>query len=83
MIESPYEAFRSIVFAEHKNFIFFLLFFISIKNLIIARFISVPELGKEGVITSLSVLLFFSLLITIGFVVIISFIQSIIFQKLN
>lgn len=83
LIESPYEAFRSIVFAEHKNFIFFLLFFISIKNLIIARFISVPELGKEGVITSLPVLFFFSLLMTIGFIVFISFIQSIIFQRLN
>lgn len=83
LIETPSEAFRTIVYAEHKNFMFFLLLFISIKNLIITRFISIPELGKEGVTTSLVFLFLLSVLITISFIFIISFIQSKIFQKLN
>ncbi|MDY0083879.1 MAG: hypothetical protein RBR74_11915 [Ignavibacteriaceae bacterium] len=83
LIESPSEAFRNIVFAEHKTFIFFLLFFISIKNLILARFISIPELGKEGATTPLFLLLFLSVLITTGFIFFISFIQSKILQRIQ
>ncbi len=83
LIESPSEAFRNIVFAEHKTFIFFLLFFISIKNLILARFISIPELGKEGSTTPLFFLLFLSVLITAGFIFFISFIQSKILHRIK
>lgn len=83
LIETPFEAFRIIVYAEHKNFMFFLLLVISIKNLIVTRFISIPELGKEGVTTSIAFLLFFSFLITIGFIFLISSVQSKIFQKSN
>ena len=50
IIEDPVKAFKQIIFAEHKNFILFLTFFISIKNLIIARYFSVPALGVNGVI---------------------------------
>lgn len=59
IIEDPVKAFKQIIFAEHKNFILFLTFFISIKNLIIARYFSVPALGLNGVTTSffLSILL--------------------------
>ena len=49
IIEDPVKAFKQIIFAEHKNFILFLTFFISIKNLIIARYFSVPALGVNGV----------------------------------
>ena len=81
LIENPFEAFRTIVFAEHKNFIFFLLFFISIKNMIISRFISVPELGMEGVSTSLFLIIVLFFALTIFFTGFISFIQYKIFQK--
>ncbi len=40
LIENPVKAFRQIIYSQHKNFIFFILFFVSIKFLINARFIS-------------------------------------------
>jgi len=46
LIESPTKAFRTIIFSEHKNFIFFILFFVSIKYLINARFISMVSVGE-------------------------------------
>lgn len=83
LIEHPFDAFRKIVFAEHKNFIFFLLFFISIKNLILARFISIPHLGLDGVTSPLSLIILLSIIFTISFSFLISLIQARIFQKLN
>lgn len=81
LIENPFEAFRTIVFAEHKNFIFFLLFFISIKNMIIARFISIPELGLRGATSPLFLIILLCLAVTICLAGIISFIQSKVYQK--
>ena len=46
LIESPTKAFRTIIFSEHKNFIFFILFFVSIKYLINARFIAMLSVGE-------------------------------------
>jgi hypothetical protein len=46
LIESPTKAFRTIIFSEHKNFILFILFFVSIKYLINARFISMVSVGE-------------------------------------
>lgn len=46
LIESPTKAFQTIIFSEHKNFIFFILFFVSIKYLINARFISMVSVGE-------------------------------------
>lgn len=46
IIESPIKAFRTIIFSEHKNFIFFILFFVSIKYLINARFIATMSIGE-------------------------------------
>jgi len=63
IIEDPGLAFRQIIFAEHKNFVIFITFFLAIKNLLIARFLSVPELGINGVSTSLIVSLFLMILI--------------------
>lgn len=45
IIESPTKAFRTVIFSEHKNFIFFLLLFLSLKYLIIVRFISAITIG--------------------------------------
>jgi hypothetical protein len=75
LIEEPKSAFKTIIYAEHKNFILFLLFFISIKNLIITRYISVPELGTNGVKTSLMLSFVLTLITTIIFFSIITVIQ--------
>lgn len=81
LIESPSEAFKNILFSEHKNFIFFLLFILSIKNLILIRFISVPVLGTDGVSTSLILQIVLSILITGIILSLISIIQSKLFIK--
>ena len=46
IIESPNKAFRTVIFSEHKNFIFFLLLFLTLKYLIITRFISIITIGE-------------------------------------
>jgi hypothetical protein len=48
LIESPTKAFQQIIFSEHKNFIFFLIFFVSIKFLIDARLTKIFILNQEG-----------------------------------
>lgn len=67
IIEEPSKVFKNIVYSEHKNFIYFLLFFISIKNLIIARFFSVPQLGINGAVSSLASSAVLSLAFTVLF----------------
>jgi len=46
LIESPAKAFRTIILSEHKNFILFILFFVSIKYLVNARFIAMLSIGE-------------------------------------
>ena len=65
IIEEPTAAFQQIIFSEHKNFILFITFIIAIKNLIISRFISVPQLGSNGVTTSFILSLTLVLVLTI------------------
>jgi len=55
LIESPVKAFRQIIYSDHKNFIFFILFFVSIKFLIDARFVSLLTIDRFTTITSLPV----------------------------
>lgn len=83
LIEEPKLAFRNIVYAEHKNFILFLLFFISIKNLIVTRFISVPQLGLNRVHTSFLISLILSILSTLIMVSLITYFQTLIYKKHN
>jgi hypothetical protein len=83
IIEEPVKAFRQIIFSEHKNFIVFLTFFISLKNLIIARFISVPELGVNGASVSLIFSLILMILITTVLTSSFSFIQNILYSRKN
>lgn len=45
IIESPSKAFRTIIFSEHKNFVFFILLFLSLKYLINARFVAMISIG--------------------------------------
>lgn len=65
IIEDPNKAFTQIIFSEHKNFTLFLTLFIAIKNLVIARFLSVPTLGLDGVTTPLIVSFIFSILLSL------------------
>ena len=76
IIEDPEKAFRNIIFAEHKNFIIFITFFIAIKNLIIARFFSVPELGMNGVITSFIISLVLAIIVTSLLIISFSLVQN-------
>jgi hypothetical protein len=46
LVETPNKAFRGIIYAEHKNFIFFLLLIASIKYLITARLIAGYTIGE-------------------------------------
>jgi hypothetical protein len=83
LIEDPKSAFRQILFAENKNFIIFISLFLALKNLIIARFLSVPLIGKDGVHTSFILsyllILLFTFLIFIGF----TYLQKIFYDKLR
>lgn len=83
IIESPQKAFTSILFAENKNFIIFLTFLFALKNLIIARFFSVAELGKNGVQTSTMISYSLMLLISLIILSLFTAIQKIYFNKLN
>ena len=62
LIESPKKAFQLIVFSEHKNFISFLLIFISIKLLVDLRFVSMLSIGELNQTTSL----YLSYLVVLG-----------------
>ena len=66
IIENPSKGFKTIIFSEHKNFIFFILLIVSLKYLINARFISMLSLG--GFQSTIS--LHYSFLIMLGLTVI-------------
>lgn len=78
LIDSPSEAFYKIKLSEHKNYVLFIALFISIRFLIISRFISVPFVYNE-IQLSLLLLLGISILLTFSVVMLISFISSKIF----
>ena len=81
IIEEPSAAFRQIIFAEHKNFVIFLIFLIGTKNLIISRFISVPQLGSDGVITSIMYSLILSIIFSIIPFLLLTVTQIIVYKK--
>ena len=66
IIEEPLTAFKQIIFAEHKNFLFLLILLIGTKNFIISRFISVPQLGSDGVTSATTISLFLSIIFSIA-----------------
>lgn len=73
IIEDPTKSFKQIIFAEHKNFILFISLIISIKNLLITRYFSVPSLGQNGVTTSLLLSIILMILISIFLLTLFSF----------
>ena len=79
LIENPVKAFQLIIYSQHKNFIFFVLFFVSIKFLINARFISLLTIGRFTTITSLPV----SFVLILSFLVIALVLFAFIFVRIN
>jgi hypothetical protein len=82
LIESPSKAFRTIIFSEHKNFIFFIIFFAAIKYLINARFIAMMSKGDFQSTIGLE----YSYLIVIGITIIFFILFSLVHRlsgKLN
>ncbi len=79
LIESPVKAFQQIIYSDHKNFIFFILFFVSIKFLINARFISLLTIGRFTTATSLPV----SFILILSFLVAALVLFAIIFTRIN
>ena len=79
LIEAPTKAFRTIIFSEHKNFILFILFFVSIKYLINARFISMISVGEFQSTIGLQL----SYLIVLGITLIYFIFFSLIYNSLS
>jgi hypothetical protein len=82
LIESPAKSFRTIIFSEHKNFILFILFFITIKYVVNARIIAMISVGDF----QSTVELLYSYLIVLGIIVIYFLVFSYLhktFGKLN
>jgi hypothetical protein len=79
LFETPTKAFRMIIFSEHKNFILFILFFVSIKYLIDARFISMFSVGEFQSTIGLQL----SYLIILGITLIYFIIFSLVYKSLG
>lgn len=77
IIDSPNDTFRKIKFSEHKNYIFFLLLFLSIRFLIISRFISVPFVYETIKLNTLLLIL-----ISFGITIILFLFLSFLLQKI-
>lgn len=83
IIETPAQAFKQIIFAEHKNFIIFITFFIAVKNLVIIRYLSVPDLGLNGVTSPFVLSLTLTAVLTFLLLGTFAFIQIKIFNRRN
>jgi hypothetical protein len=77
IIDSPSETLRKIKFSEHKNYIFFLLFFLSIRFLILSRFFSVPFVYETIRLNT-----FLLILISFGITIILFLFLSFLLQKI-
>ncbi|MCB0746730.1 MAG: zinc ribbon domain-containing protein [Ignavibacteriae bacterium] len=81
LFESPVEALKNIIYAQHKNFVIFLTIFVSIKFLLISSFLQ--SLTDDSVITSKS-FIYNTLLhsaIYIAFFLVFSFILNLMLKK--
>lgn len=67
IIESPAKAFRQIIFAEHKNLVFFTLILVCLKYLINIRFISMISIGDFQSSVGLQISYLIVLGVTISF----------------
>lgn len=81
IIESPSEAFKKIIFAEHKNFIVFLLLIFGLRILILSRFISLI-LSDNNIATSSLLSNYLISLISVAFLLLLlSFFTSVTLNK--
>ncbi len=79
LIEEPSKGFSLIIQSEHKNFIFFIIFFASIKLFIDSMFLSLITLKSEPIFGNIIRNYF----IVFGELIIILFLTSLILGKLN
>jgi len=83
LIDDTQSAFKQILFSEHKNFIVFITFFLAIKNLILARFFSIPEIGQEGVKIQFALSYLIILFLTFVIFSLFTFVQNLFYKKLK
>ncbi len=83
LIEDPINAFRQIIYAENKNYLLFILLLLSIKNLIVSRFFSIPFLGKEGVTSSLFLSYLMIFILTLFILIAFTFLLKILYKKIK
>ena len=83
LIEAPSQAFKNIIFAEHKNFIFVILFLLSIRFLIDARFISLISIGEFQSEGSLIVSLLLVLAAATIFLILFSWLLELVWKSLQ
>ena len=81
LIETPTKAFQRIIFSEHKNFIFFILLFISLKYVINVRFISMLSMGEFSSTIGLQYSYLIVLGITLIYFLMYSYIYSLVGKK--
>ena len=81
LIENPFKAFQTIIYAEHKNFVFFLILIVSLKYLIVARLLAVFTVGEFISTTNIfiSFLIIFSALTLV--ILVYSYMVKIIWKK--
>lgn len=53
IVENPKQAFTKIVYAEHKNFVIFLLFMLSVKYFIYSLILAVPIYSKPNLLNNI------------------------------
>lgn len=82
LIENPKSAFEKIIFASNKNFIFLILILLSLRFLILSKFISVPYSNNSAEINIIFVIIYF-VLTTFLILIIISSLNYIIVRSLK
>jgi hypothetical protein len=83
LVENPFKAFRTIIFAEHKNFIFFLIVIATIKYFITTRFISLYSIGEFISTTNIFISFFIVLSAVTLFFLLYSFLIKIFWNNLG
>ena len=81
LIDSPAEAFRKIVYAEHKNFIFFIIIILAAKFLIDVRFIAVVSIGEFNPGTAVVVSYIIVLTVSIIYLALYSYIFKVVHSE--
>jgi hypothetical protein len=81
LLESPVKTYNNIIFAENKNFLILFLLFITLKLIIISKFISILTLYRETTISSFILLALSILTILLIIISLFSWLLQIILKK--